>query len=128
MRKLLMILFVACGAAMADDYYDDQDRRGVPESLVFVRGDTDGDGQVCMADSVRLLYSFFFPERIEILCPDAADANDDGVLDLSDVLSGLLWTFQGVPLPPPHGSPGVDPTEDDFCHCAYDAAAYFGTN
>ena len=128
MRKLLMILFVACSAAMADDYYDDQDRRGTPESQVFIRGDTDGDGQVCMADSVRLLYSFFRPDRIELECLDAADATDDGRLDLSDVVAGLMWVFQSVPLPPPHGSPGVDPTEDDFCHCAYDAAAYFGTN
>ena len=127
MWKLMAILCIACGALLADDYYQEPEH-GTPESLIFIRGDTDGDGQVCMADSVRLLYSFFYPDRVELLCPDAADANDDGFLDLADAVAGLMWVFQSVPLPPPHGSPGVDPTDDDLCYCAYDAGAYFGSN
>lgn len=46
-------------------------------------------------------------------CPDAADADDNGELDLTDsiyVLSSLF--LGGKPLPAPAGTVGLDPTPD----------------
>ncbi len=49
-------------------------------------------------------------------CLDAADANDDGLLNLSDAIAILAYLFrQGViPPPSPPGPPGYDPTPDDL--------------
>jgi len=120
MRKLAAMLCLVCGALCAQTYH-----QGVPESDVFIRGDVDGDGAVCFSDSVTLLYSFFYPDRIELLCQDAADVNDDGYLNLADVISGLQNVFSSIPIAAPSGSPGIDPTDDDLCHCAYDASAFY---
>ena len=43
----------------------------------------------------------------------AADANDDGAIDLSDATSILRALFLGTgPLPAPSAEPGIDPTPD----------------
>ena len=43
------------------------------------------------------------------------DANDDGVLNLTDPVRLLRYRFVGgAPLPPPFPDPGIDPTEDDL--------------
>ncbi len=46
-------------------------------------------------------------------CEDAADANDDGIIDISDVMAtlGTLFLDDG-PLPSPSGFRGLDPTGD----------------
>ena len=46
---------------------------------------------------------------------DAADANDDGGVDVSDAVRILLYLFVNTgPLPAPHGACGSDPTADDL--------------
>ena len=46
-------------------------------------------------------------------CEDAADANDDGVVDVSDGIFILDFLFNGGRAPPPpYPSPGLDPSED----------------
>ena len=46
-------------------------------------------------------------------CEDAADTNDDGALDVSDVVSVLQFLFSGSPSPPaPYPDAGSDPTPD----------------
>ena len=47
------------------------------------------------------------------LCLDAVDANDDGTLNIADVLTVLMHLFlDPVPLPPPFGAGGTDLTPD----------------
>jgi hypothetical protein len=48
-------------------------------------------------------------------CPDAADFDDDGIINLTDAIILLVFLFQGgaPPEPPGHEIPGVDPTGDD---------------
>ena len=51
-------------------------------------------------------------------CPDAADGNDDGAVDLSDAVTILGFLFLGGPPPPaPWPEPGRDGTPDGLaCH------------
>jgi len=78
----------------------------------FLRGDTDGSLEVDQTDAIVLLNHLFIggsPPH----CYDAADANDDGELDISDPIAILESVFLGTrQLPPPTGIPGADPTSD----------------
>ncbi|MBI4602776.1 MAG: IPT/TIG domain-containing protein [Planctomycetes bacterium] len=84
----------------------------------FVRGDVDESLKVDISD-VTLLSALVlgksaqFPSNL-----DAADANDDGVLDGGDVTAILAHLFGGVQaLPDPFKSPGLDPTPDRITSC-----------
>ena len=79
---------------------------------MFVRGDSNGDGDVDLSDGVATLgYLFLGGARLD--CDDAADANDDGRLNVSDPVATLMSLFSGAgPLPAPSEIPGVDPTDD----------------
>ena len=60
-----------------------------------------------------MLLRFLFLGDTTVLCPDAADADDNGQLDLSDSINILHVLFLGQSqLPPPFPTPGVDPTAD----------------
>jgi len=79
---------------------------------IFRRGDTDDDSRVDTADGVHILLHLF--ARLPLDCLDSADANDDGHLQVTDVVFLLNRVhLQGTPLPAP-GSPipGADPTLD----------------
>jgi hypothetical protein len=77
----------------------------------FVRGDADGDGVVRLADVIVTL-EYLFRSR-EIDCASAADANDDGALDIRDPVRLLFRLFAGGrALPPPGPAADVDPTPD----------------
>lgn len=76
---------------------------------MFIRGDTNGDGLVDVADAVfDLTYQFYSgPE----LCLLAHDTNDDEVIDISDPVYSLTYQFSGGPTPPePFPECGPDPT------------------
>lgn len=82
----------------------------------FLRGDSNADGGLNIADAVYLL-GFLFPGVAgpnPLQCRDAADANDDGGLNIADAVAilGTLFGFPPVPLPPPFGNCGPDPTSD----------------
>ena len=55
-------------------------------------------------------------------CMDAADANDDGKVDLSDAVFGFGYLFLGKEPPPSPGpsSCGPDPTQDGLPSCIYE--------
>jgi hypothetical protein len=89
----------------------------IGEVTTFIRGDSNGDLAVEMADAVFTLEHLFLGGPPPA-CPDAADANDDGLLDLSDPIAILAASFLGAgPLPPPAGAPGHDPTPDALGGC-----------
>ncbi len=85
----------------------------------FIRGDTNTDGEVNIADAVNV-FTFLFQNIGSFRCLDAADANDDGETDISDGLRILNALFVGLQPPPaPFPACGTDPTGD-----ALDCAAY----
>ncbi len=74
-----------------------------------MRGDTNNSGLIDLSDPV---------------CYDAADFNDDGFMDVSDVVAGIDFVFNGGAAPqPPYPTCGTDPTSDlldcgTYDHCA----------
>jgi hypothetical protein len=79
---------------------------------LYVRGDTDADEEVELADAVRILMVMFKHEG-EIQIRDAADANDDGVVGLVDVAYLLSYLFLDGPAPEwPFPVRGIDLTAD----------------
>jgi hypothetical protein len=98
---------------------EDVDLDGVPDScqLNFLRGDGNGDGIVNIADGIFLLQSLFSNSG-NSNCMDAADANDDGSVDVSDVISILGYQFNGTnPPPAPYPNCGVDPAGGTSLGC-----------
>jgi hypothetical protein len=85
--------------------------------VLFVRGDSDGNGKLAITDAVVSL-QYLFQGGTRPSCPDAADATDDGKLDLTDPIYTLNHLFLGGPaLPAPYPERGTDPTADDIeCH------------
>jgi hypothetical protein len=82
----------------------------------FVRGDSNRDGRVDIADPVNTLNGIFIGKgnAFQIDCRDRLDANDDGKVDISDPVFTLLWLFNGGSAPPAPGpkTAGQDPTSD----------------
>ena len=87
--------------------------------VVFMRGDIVADGWLCMDDSIYLIYHLYRDGR-PLDCPDAADVNDDGRIDLNDVIAGLQAVFLNRQIPPPYCLfCGGDPTPDNLPPCEY---------
>jgi hypothetical protein len=86
---------------------------------VYVRGDSNHDGVIDIADAVRILVGLFVdPEAIT--CPDAADYNDSGELDVSDAVGILRFLFQRICCPSdPYPGYGVDWSEDELAECRF---------
>jgi hypothetical protein len=80
----------------------------------FKRGDVDGDGMpASVSDLTTLLHGPPF------LCDDAADINDDGILDTLDCVYLADYFVYGGPLPPPFPGCGYDPTPDQLGCASY---------
>jgi len=76
-----------------------------------------------ITDAILVLGRLFLGEA-EVPCLDAADANDDGEVDISDPVAILGYLFTGgTPLPPPQPEPGPDPTGDGL-GCAQGLGAH----
>ena len=77
----------------------------------FIRGDTDGDGVITLAD-VTFLFGYISNGEA-VLCLDALDVNDDGIVSSSDAADLLSLLFNEIPpIIPPPSSCGTDPTAD----------------
>ncbi len=77
----------------------------------FVRGDSNADGNVDLADAISLLVGLF--ESGPIPCDDSSDVDDDGILGIADPIVLLSFLFQGDDQPVgPYPSCGNDPTAD----------------
>jgi len=85
-----------------------------PGGMLFVRGDTNSDGAIDIADAICVLGYLFGSPGDEckakcVLCLDACDANDDGSVDIADAISILAYLFGGAgPLPEPFPECGTD--------------------
>jgi hypothetical protein len=77
----------------------------------FLRGDAGGDAVLDVADAIGLLRYLF--ERQTLPCLSAADANDDGRINIIDPLAVVSTLFgRRGDLPEPFPGCGDDPTED----------------
>jgi hypothetical protein len=87
-----------------------------PAGPPFIRGDFDRNSQVNITDAVGMA-DYLFRSGPAPECPDAADSNDDGTLDVSDPLFLLIHLFLQGTLPAPSPEPGQDPTNRDGIGC-----------
>jgi len=84
---------------------------------VFTRGDTNDDGDVDIADPIRLLGALFpgAGGATPLACLDAGDTNDDGQVNIADAVTLLSALFGGAGggIQPPL-SCGIDPSSDSL--------------
>ena len=85
-----------------------------PAEWNFIRGDSNGDGNVNIAAAIFSL-SFLFGGGAGP-CLDAIDANDDGTTDIADAVFTLdtLFGSSGATHPAPGPACGTDPTADSL--------------
>jgi len=95
----------------------------------FTRGDSNMDNSIDLSDTINTLqYCFLGAQNVR--CPDAADINDDGIVDLSDAIFSLYSLFVdpslNIPQPNstlkdgnliPNSAKGIDTTEDKLPPC-----------
>jgi hypothetical protein len=80
--------------------------------VTFVRGDSNEDGLVNIADASFTLNHLFLGGPPPS-CRDRMDSNDDGILNITDGIYQLNALFTGgQPIRPPYPEPGPDPTDD----------------
>ncbi len=81
--------------------------------VAFQRGDVNADGWISQADVlsvIRLFQTGKLPR-----CPDSADFDDSGQIDISDLVNLMGFLYLSGPYPSePFLVPGVDPTMDDL--------------
>lgn len=89
----------------------------VKESLLlpFIRGDVNIDGRINLRD-VDYLLSFFYHYHDNLVCEDAADMDDDGIVNINDAIILLDYLYIGniKELPPPNSKDQIDLTEDNL--------------
>ncbi len=84
----------------------------VSSTTAFVRGDTNDDGSLTIADAIAGLGQLFAAEPIP--CPSSGDVNGDGGYDIGDMISLLSYLFSGGPPPvAPFPACGVEPSPGD---------------
>ena len=74
-------------------------RAGAPPGQEFIRGDSNDDGEVDLADPVWTV-SELFHGGPPSACRAAADSNGDGALDVADAAYTIRWLLQGGSAPP----------------------------
>ncbi len=80
------------------------------EVTAFVRGDVNRDDAISITDPILVIRALMGGDHTVIeWCLDAADADNDGGIKLSDAVYLLQFLFAGGPQPPlPYPEPGVD--------------------
>src|SRR5262245_11557371 len=80
------------GTRLSPPRLRDADRDGIPDVCQarprFHRGDADGSGDLALADPIFII-AYLFLAGPEPSCREAADADNDGRVDLTDAI-GLL--------------------------------------
>lgn len=90
--------------------------------LRFLRGDTNGDGEIILGDSIHV-FNFLFLGGPEPPCLDAADVDDDAAVGLTDgvYLLNYLFLDGNVPSDPGPFVCAGDPTPDALGCVSVDA-------
>ena len=90
--------------------------------MLFTRGDANVDGQVNVSDPSEILGFLFLGNPSRLDCDDAADIDDNGVLELTDAVALLGHLFLGDEAPPPpFAACGDDPTKDSVSCVTFSA-------
>ena len=107
-----------CGAGVDMGAYE---MGGCPAGLRFIRGDSNSDGKLNVADPIHtLLYAFAAGDAPA--CLDTADSNDDGAITVADAIFVLQYLFvEGPVIPPPSTDCGIDPTVDGLGCASYES-------
>ena len=85
---------------------------------LFVRGDADGDGELKITDAIAIA-DYITGTRKSFPHIDAADANDDGLINTGDMVALTGFLFQGSgKMPAPYPQAGRDPTADGLTGCS----------
>ncbi len=93
----------------------------VRADVEFLRGDVNADGIVSTSDGV-MLNRFQFEGKDVPDCQDAQDVDDDGRIDILDMITLVTAIFlpQQIFISPPFPEVGADPTADDLTCNTYD--------
>lgn len=83
----------------------------------YVRGDTNDDGNVDVADAVTLLGQLFVPGTPPATCEAAGDTNDGSGVDISDAIYLLSFLFVAGSPPPAAPFPDCGPTVPGGLSC-----------
>jgi len=115
---VLALLFIVLGAPSPA-------RADVP----FLRGDTNLDGTVSIADTASFGCVFFCALIPDLPCYDAIDVDDNGRLEISDwvLLLTSLFSRSGA-IAAPFPEVGPDPTEDDLGCTRYEVTPASATD
>jgi hypothetical protein len=85
----------------------------VPPPARFLRGDANGDGILSQADVITLIR--YFQSGSVPACADAADFDDSGTLEITDLVNLVgFFYLEGQYPSPPFLAPGEDPTPDEL--------------
>ena len=87
-----------------------------PGRVQFRRGDVDCTATLDISDPIFLLTHLFLGSSRSLCCEAAADANGDGVNDMSDAITLLVFMFIGGP-GPPAPFPECGPATSDGASC-----------
>lgn len=92
----------------------------------FIRGDSNGDKTVDLADVIHMLFYLFLSEPVD--CLEAVDTDDNSILDITDALTTLGFLFLNQPKSlnlPGQQIPWTDPTPDNL-GCLFSGMAVVG--
>ena len=97
-KKLTMkpIIFIAVLALMALPFLS-MGQSGGYSQPEYQNGDVNLDGILCFDDPVTIIYALYRTGE-PLPCPDVADADRNGVVELNDALLLLGYLFRGTDL------------------------------
>jgi hypothetical protein len=93
-KNFVIAAIVAVVAFVAIQLFADESHENFGDQL---NGDVNLDGQICMDDSIQIIYHLWRDGR-ELPCPATADVDCDGDIDVTDVIAGLRYIFFGDPI------------------------------